>query len=115
MAKVKFITIEPFSEEGQAPKEPIQIPVRVGYQCLMVIKETHNKSVAKLSMDDLEVYGTLFIESVKSGYRAMRKECPYSEEDLIDFFEDCMFEFMKLIPGFFPNEGGGNPKPSAKV
>jgi hypothetical protein len=78
------------------------IPVRVSYYALKMLKEKVNKSISTLNEEDFEAWETLLYYSIVSGYRAIDKECPYKPEDSENIADEVFFEFMKVIPAFFP-------------
>ena len=93
-------------------------PVRVGYSALKEIKEKHG-----LSFDDFdkitgepEALQTLLKQSIISGCRALRQEPPKLDDELLfEIMEECMFDFFKLIPEFFPNQEGAIPPAHVKT
>lgn len=82
-----------------------QLPVRVGYFALKMIKEKTGKSITNLKElddDSFTIYETLIFYALMSGYRAIEKPFPFKEEDMENVLDECFFEFVKIIPEFFP-------------
>lgn len=99
MSDVKFIT---FRKK--------KYPVKLGYAALKKFKADVNKSVEKaLQEDDLEIYEPLLFYALEMGHKYTEKEFkfldsgkPITKKDMEMVLDDCMFEFIELIPSFFP-------------
>ena len=81
------------------------LPIRIGYSALRDLKAEHGINFTEIKGDDLEVYETLLFSGLKSGYRAIKEDCPFKvKEDVYDILEDHFFDFLKLFPSFFAKE-----------
>lgn len=85
------------------------LPIRISYSALKKFQEKTNKSLMDkgglndLMSGDLE---HLLYFSLESGYRAAKRknEFKFKFEEMEEILDDCMFDFIKLIPEFFPKE-----------
>jgi len=78
------------------------IPIRVSYYALKMLKEKMGKSLTTLADDDFEAWEILLFYGLESGYRAMDKPFPYTPADSVDIADELFFEFMAVLPQFFP-------------
>ncbi len=79
-------------------------PVRISNYALRMLKQETGKSLEDFKGDDaLEAYEPLIYYSLVSGARAEKVELKLTREDAFDVIEDCFFEFVNLLPKFFPN------------
>jgi len=88
----------------------VEHPIRVSYSALKAVKDTHGKSISKVTEDELEVYETLLFASLKSGYQATQRssEFKFKKEEMELALDDCYVDFLKIVPEFFPKEGPGD-------
>lgn len=82
-------------------------PVRVSYRALTMFKKETGVSLENLDNPDageidLTAYETLIYYALESGHRAEKKEFTFKKDEMADVLDDCFFEFVKLIPRFFP-------------
>lgn len=78
-------------------------PFKVGYYALKMLKQDTGKSLESLGQDDLEVYESLLFHSLKQGHTLENKEFKFTKEDMEQVLDECFFEFVELIPTFFPD------------
>jgi len=89
-------------------------PVRVGYYALKHFQEETGKTISQLSQDDLQDYESLLFYSLKQGHKKENKPFNFKKEQMEDVLDECFFEFMELIPDFFPKaRQTGNQKAAA--
>lgn len=85
-------------------------PVRVGYYALKhATREVEEKNPGvKVEMEDvlsgnMEIYEPLLFHSLVMGAKAMDKELTdIKREDMEFVLDECLFEFIAIIPKFFP-------------
>lgn len=100
MAQVEYIT---FKNK--------KYPVRLSYRVFKGLK----KDLGKVDIKGLETFDTELMEAMLwhglvVGHRVMEQEMPFSRGDMEDILDDCMTEFLELVPLFFPKkEGKLNP------
>lgn len=101
MSDVKFVT---FRKK--------KYPVKLGYAALKKFKANVGKDVEKaMTEDNLEVYEPLLFYALEMGHKYTEKEFvfqdgdkkPITIDDMEMMLDDCLFEFIELVPGFFPN------------
>ena len=83
-----------------------KLPVCIAYTALKKFQEQTGKSVMSQNgiMDDIFSGDLeyLLLFALESGYAKEGKECPYKKDDMAGLLDDCLFDFIKLIPEFFP-------------
>jgi hypothetical protein len=79
-------------------------PVRVSYYALSMLKEKFGKDLASIKEDEFEAYEILFFYSLESGYKITGKEFTFKQEVMKFALDQCFFEFIELIPTFFPDK-----------
>lgn len=77
-------------------------PVRIGYFVLKMVKAETGKSIEDAS-EDLSIYETILFYALQKGARVTGQEFSFTKEQMEDVLEECLFEFIALIPSFFPN------------
>jgi hypothetical protein len=78
-------------------------PVRVGYYALRMFQEETGKTISELKQEDLKDYETLLFYSMKQGHKKRGLEFTFKQEDMIDVLDECFFQFVEMIPLFFPS------------
>ena len=79
-----------------------KLPVKLGYYALKMMQKEHGVSMEELQ-GDMSLYEPLLFFSLERGHQLTKKEFTYKLEDMVDILEDCFFEFVSLIPLFFPD------------
>ena len=97
-----------------------KLPVKLGYYSLMMLQKEHGVAMEQLE-GDLSLYQPLLFYALKQGHKATGKEFTFKMEDMGDILDDCFFEFVGVIPKFFPEDvvkmaevGGQKTKKKAK-
>lgn len=81
-----------------------EIPIRISYYALKMLKEKLGKSLQDIANDDFEAFEILIFYSIESGYRFLDQKFPYEfEKDAVNLTDVLFFEFLKIIPEFFPD------------
>lgn len=80
-----------------------KLPIKLGYYVLKMLQEEHSANMEALGTD-LTLYEPLLFYSLKQGHKVEKKEFKYQMEDMVDILDDCFFDFVELIPKFFPVE-----------
>jgi catalase len=84
-----------------------EYPVRVSYIVLKRVKEDTGKALEQVTGNDFEVYESLLYYALQQGAKAADKADPgFEKKDMEEMLDACFFEFVKIIPDFFP-EGMG--------
>ena len=92
-----------------------RLPVKMGYHALKMMQKEHGASMEQVQ-GDISLYEPLLFYSLQQGHKIEKKEFNLKFEDMEDVLEECFFEFVGLIPKFFPDaeklmgEAGANPK-----
>jgi len=93
-----------------------EYPVRVGYYAMRKFKESTGKTMDQITEQDIEAYEDILFYALEQGHKKTGKTMPFKREDMIDILDECFFEFMEIIPEFFPDKQKGeqskNPKQS---
>jgi hypothetical protein len=88
-------------------------PVRLSYRVFKGMKKDIGEvDFNKLKSLDSEVVETMLWHGLQSGAKHDGIELPFKKEDMEDVLDDCFFEFIKLIPKFFPKAKVGNENPN---
>lgn len=95
-----------------------KLPVKLGYYALKMMQKEHSASMEELQ-GDIGLYEPLLFYSLERGHKMAGKEFTYTMDDMVDILEECFFEFVGLIPNFFPSveklmEGAGKAKAKTK-
>ena len=78
-------------------------PIRISYVALNGFKKDTGKSFDDMEGGiDLENYESLLFHALRSGAKAEEIEMPFEKKDIEDILDECMMEFLELIPKFFP-------------
>jgi len=95
-------------------------PVRLGYYALKHTSiEVKEKIGKELNMDNMmeggiEILEPLLYFSLISGAKAEKEELDIEREDMEFILDECMQEFMDMLPKFFP-QGGAEAKKQMAV
>lgn len=87
-----------------------EYPVSVGYYALKHTSRELSKdgkedlSIEKILSGNLESYEPLFYYSLVAGHKKEGKELTIEREDIEFMLDDVLWEFISLIPKFFPTE-----------
>ena len=79
-----------------------RLPVKMGYYALKMMQKEHGASMEQVQ-GDIGLYEPLLFYSLEQGHKITKKEFAFKMEDMPDVLEDCFFEFVALIPKFFPD------------
>ena len=98
-----------------------RLPVKLGYYALKMLQQEHGVNLNETTEGPLELYEPMIYYALKQGFKAEKKEFTFEMDDMVDILDDCLFEFIALIPKFFPEEmaklmgaGGQTPSPTRK-
>jgi hypothetical protein len=80
-----------------------KLPVKVGYYALKMMQKEHGANIEAVE-GDLSLYEPLLFYALKQGHKLENKELTYKMEDMVDILDDCFFDFVKMLPEFFPTE-----------
>jgi len=84
-------------------------PVRVSYFALKhMSKETDGKKMdfQDIGSMDIEMYEALLFYSLRAGANADDVEFTFKREQMEMVLDECLMEFVNLIPKFFPKVTG---------
>jgi len=98
---LRFITIPEYNNKGEKTGEK-KHPVRVSYYVLKMLKEEAGKEVGDLASDDFGSYELMLYYALKRGYKMIELSMPFEKEDMEDIMDFVFFDFLALIPEFFP-------------
>ena len=91
-----------------------KLPVRVSYYALKMLKEKEGLSMSSMADDDYTAYEALLFYALKKGHEVEGKEFKLTMEDMEAIMDEVFFDFVKLIPLFFPQidlpKGGDQKK-----
>lgn len=82
-------------------------PIRVSYRTLKGVKADTGKDLEDIGSLELHEYESLLYHSLAAGAKVVDKEPPFTKEDMEDVLDECMMEFVGLIPTFFPSPEKG--------
>ena len=84
-------------------------PVKIGYYALKhTAREVKKTTGEELAIEDIlsssiEVLEPLLFYSLQMGAKVTKTEFAFVREDMEFVLDECMQEFMTIIPTFFPN------------
>ena len=83
-------------------------PVRVSYFALKhMSKETGGKmEMTDIGNMDIEMYEALLFFALQAGARAADVEFKFKREEMELVLDECLMEFVGVIPKFFPKQPG---------
>jgi len=84
-------------------------PIKIGYYVLKMLKVDTGKSLEDAGGDNFEIYETLLFYALKQGAKLQGEEFTFTKEQMEDVLDECFFEFVELIPTFFPDPKKSNP------
>ncbi len=79
-----------------------RLPVKLGYYALKMMQKEHDAGLEQIQ-NDISLYEPLLFYTLKQGFKAEGKEFSFKMEDMEEVLEECLFEFIALIPKFFPD------------
>lgn len=89
-----------------------KLPVRLSYRVFKGLKvELGEVDLDKLNSLDPALLETMLWHGLVSGHKFEDKPLELKKEDMEDVLDHCMFEFIQLIPVFFPDAKMGNVLP----
>ena len=83
-------------------------PIKLGYYVLKMLKAETSKNLEDIG-GDLEIYETLLFYALKQGAKIEGMEFKFTKEDMEQVLDECFFDFVELIPKFFPDAKKSNP------
>lgn len=80
-------------------------PIKIGYYTIKMLKAETNKDIEEVFAEgtDLVIFETLLFYALKQGCKYTGEEFTFTKEDMEDVLDDCFFEFVEMIPAFFPS------------
>lgn len=83
-------------------------PVRVSYFALKhMSKETGGKmEMEDIGSMDIEMYEALLFFALQAGAKASDIEFNFKREEMEMVLDECLMEFVGVIPKFFPKQSG---------
>jgi hypothetical protein len=80
-------------------------PIKLGYYTLKMLKAETSKDLEEVLGDgtDITLFEPLLFYALEQGARYTGQEMPFKREDMEMVLDDCFFEFVGMIPDFFPN------------
>lgn len=79
-----------------------RLPVKLGYYALKMLQKENGASMESIQ-EDFSLYEPLLYYSLEKGHKIAKKEFTLTKDDMEDVLEECFFEFIGLIPNFFPD------------
>jgi hypothetical protein len=91
-----------------------RLPVKMGYYALKMLQKENGASMDQIQ-EDFSLYEPLLFYCLEQGHKVQKKELTLTMKDMEEVLEECFFEFIGLIPNFFPDveklmEGVGSAK-----
>jgi hypothetical protein len=81
-----------------------KLPIKLGYYTMKMMQQEHGVSMEGDTQGDISSYEPMLYYALKQGHKVEGKEFKYEMEDMVDILDDCFFEFVALIPKFFPTD-----------
>jgi hypothetical protein len=80
----------------------MRLPIKLGYYALKMLQEEHGVTMSQME-EKFSTYEPLLFYSLQQGHKVMNMEFTWTMDDMVDILDDCFFEFVELIPEFFPD------------
>lgn len=77
-------------------------PIKIGYYVLKMLKVETKKNLEDIG-GDIEIYETLLFYALKQGAKIEGVDFNFTKEDMEQVLDECFFDFVELIPKFFPD------------
>lgn len=84
-------------------------PIRIGYYTLKMLQSETGKGIEDAA-NDISVYETILYYALKQGAKVAEVDFKFKKEDMEDVLDEALFEFIALIPKFFPTGVKGDLK-----
>ena len=79
-----------------------KLPIKLGYYALKMIQS--EQGVDLTDNNELALYEPLLFYALKQGHKVENKKFTFKKTDMVDILDDCFFEFVEMIPKFFPDD-----------
>lgn len=79
-------------------------PIRISYYALKRVQQEFKVSLEKITESgDMGVYEALLFHGLTKGAQVTGEPMKFTREQIEDVMDEVFFEFMELMPKFFPN------------
>ena len=104
-----------------------QLPVRLSYYALKMFQAETGRSFMFGNSDELkfEDFEILLFYSVEKGCKANGRpfthvgtngqEVPFTRDDMVDVLDECLMDFISMIPEFFPKKKTENEQTQKNI
>ena len=76
------------------------LPIRISYYALRQLQLIHGKGVEDVN-GDYQLMEALMFYSLEWGHKQTNTEFTLTMEDMVNVMDECMNEFVAMIPEFF--------------
>jgi hypothetical protein len=90
-----------------------QHPIRISYAAMKHFSANTKKSIDDLG-GDMNLYEELLWQALRSGAKYCDADLELKREEMEDVLDHCFFDFVELIPGFFPKKKTTEPSPTVQ-
>ena len=80
-----------------------EIPLSISFNTLQQFTKKTNANWNEID-ENLEFLPVLFSIAVKNGFIKLKKENPYTDEQLVDLLDDLFFDFLALLKNEFADD-----------
>lgn len=80
-----------------------KLPVKVGYYVLKRMQTEHGVDL-NTTQEGIVVYEPMLFYALEQGHKLTKKNFPFKMEDMEDILDECLFDFLEILPRFFPEE-----------
>jgi hypothetical protein len=78
-----------------------QYPIRVSYFAMKHFQAATGKNIEELTSNDISAYEHLLYPAMQAGAKYCDTTLELKPEDMEYVLDECLFEFIELIPRFF--------------
>ena len=78
-------------------------PVKLGYNAFKKLQKQHDISIDEISSLHWEYYEPALFYALEQGALLEGKEFKFTMEDMESVLEECLWEFVGVMPRFFPD------------
>lgn len=78
-------------------------PIQLGYEAFKKLQKKHKISIEDVSSLNWENYEPALFYALEMGYEAEGKIVPFKITDMPKVLNECLWEFVALMPSFFPD------------
>jgi len=85
----------------------VQVPIQLGYEAFKKLQKKHKIQIEDISSLNWENYEPALFYALEMGHNAEHEtddiKFPYKLTDMPKLLNECLWEFIAIMPSFFPD------------